>query len=345
MKIIYCIAAVLLLGCNPQEQSLVRLEGKTMGTTYHISYKPLHQESSDMKSGASMMQADIDSLLVAFNNSVSTYIPTSTISRVNGLDTLIEVDTWFTNVFKRAREVSEKSGGAFDVTVMPLVNGWGFGYTDTIRMDSTIVDSLRQLVDFRNVSLSETDGKYVVHKKDKRIQVDFSAIAKGYGVDVVAQLLEEKGIEAYMVEIGGEVRARGKNDKNETWEIGVEKPIDDPGPGAHELKGIIKLDNKSLATSGNYRNFYYKNGKKVSHEIDPKTGYPAQNNLLSVTVIAGDCMTADAYATAFMVMGLDKTIQYLQQDTSLNAYLIYADENGDMKTSYTKGAGAMLIQE
>lgn len=337
--------AGLLLGCNPQEQSLVRLEGKTMGTTYHISYKPQHQESIDMKSGASMMQADIDSLLLAFNNSVSTYIPTSTISRVNGPDTLIEVDTYFTNVFKRAREVSEKSGGAFDVTVMPLVNGWGFGYTDTIHMDSAIVDSLRQLVDYHNVRLSEVDGKWMVHKKDKRIQVDFSAIAKGYGVDVIAQLMEQKGIEDYMVEIGGEVRARGKNNNNEPWDIGIETPVDDPGPGTHELKGILKLENKSLATSGNYRNFYYKNGKKVSHEIDPKTGYPAQNNLLSVTVIAGDCMTVDAYATAFMVMGLEKTMAYLQQDTSLNAYLIYADENGAMKSTQTKGIAEMLIKQ
>ena len=345
MKIVYWLAIGLLLACNPQEQSLVRLEGKTMGTTYHISYKPLQHGSNDMKKGASIMQVEIDSLLVAFNNSVSTYIPTSTISAVNGTDTLIVVDTWFTNVFKRAREVSDNTGGAFDVTVMPLVNGWGFGYTDTIRMDSAIVDSLRQLVDYHNVSLSETDGKSMVHKKDSRIKVDFSAIAKGYGVDVIGQFLEKKGIQDYLVEIGGEVRAMGKNEKNEVWEIGIEKPVDDPSPAAHELKGIIKLDNKSLATSGNYRNFYIKNGKKVSHEIDPKTGYPAQNNLLSVTVIAGDCMTADAYATAFMVMGLEKTMAYLQQDTSLNAYLVYADDMGEMKTTQTKAVAEMLLKQ
>jgi len=344
MKILYWLAIGLLLACNSQEQSLVRLEGKTMGTTYHISYKPVRQESSAMKDEPSIMKVEIDSLLVAFNNSVSTYIPSSTISRVNGPDTLVEVDAYFTKVLTRAWEVSETTGGAFDVTVMPLVNGWGFGYTDTIRMDSAIVDSLRQLVDYHNVSLTEKAGKYIVHKKDKRIQVDFSAIAKGYGVDVVAQLLEQKGIEDYMVEIGGEVRTRGKNKNNEPWDIGIETPVDDPGPGTHELKGILKLENKSLATSGNYRNFYYKNGKKVSHEIDPKTGYPAQNNLLSVTVIAGDCMTADAYATAFMVMGLEKTMTYLQQDTSLNAYLIYADENGAMRSTQTKGVAEMLIK-
>lgn len=345
MKLICWLALVPVLGCSPQAPSLVRLEGKTMGTTYHISYIPEHPGSDDQGVDPSGLKAEIDSLLVAFNNSVSTYIPTSTISKVNGPDTLIEVDPYFTIVFKRAREVSDNTGGAFDVTVMPLVNGWGFGFTDTIRMDSAVVDSLRQLVDYRQVELSESDGKVLVHKTDKRIQVDFSAIAKGYGVDVVAQWLEGKGIQHYLVEIGGEVRAKGKNEKKEAWEIGIEKPIDNPAPDTHELKGILKLDNKSLATSGNYRNFYYRNGKKVSHEIDPKTGYPAQNNLLSATVIAADCMTADAYATAFMVMGLEKTMTYLQQDTSLQAYLVYAHDDGSMKTMLTKGAEDILVRE
>src|SRR3972149_1833175 len=333
MKRIYWLSLIFLLACNPEEPQLVKLEGKTMGTTYHISFLP--SDKQDRSSNATDFQAEIDSLLVEFNNSVSTYIPSSTISKVNKQDTLIEVDDYFVKVFKKAQEVSEKTDRAFDVTVMPLVNGWGFGYTDTIRMDSAVVDSLRLLVDYRNVSLVEKDGKFYVRKKDKRIQVDFSAIAKGYGVDLIGMLLEEKGIENYMVEIGGEVRAKGKNEKNEWWRIGVEKPVDDASASNHELKDILKLENKSLATSGNYRNFYYRNGKKVSHEIDPKTGYPAMNNLLSVTVIADDCMTADAYATAFMVLGLEKTLDYLQQDTTLNAYLIFADEKGEMKITYT----------
>jgi len=336
MKILYWIPLALLLGCQPKEASLLKLEGKTMGTTYHISCLP------NEALAAADLQAEIDALLVDFNNSVSTYIPSSTISRVNLPDTLIAVDAYFVKVFERAQEISERTNGAFDITVMPLVNAWGFGYTDTIRMDSTTVDSLRQLVDYRNVHLEERDGKFYARKTDPRIQVDFSAIAKGYGVDLLAMLLEKKGIENYMAEIGGEVRTKGKNEKKEWWRIGIEKPIDDPGASHHALEEVLQMENRSLATSGNYRNFYYRNGEKVSHEIDPQTGYPAQNNLLSVTVIAEDCMTADAYATAFMVMGLKKTLNLLEKEPGVNAYLIYAGENGEMKTWLSPAVKALL---
>ncbi|MBI4930537.1 MAG: FAD:protein FMN transferase [Bacteroidetes bacterium] len=341
MKKFYWLSLIFFLACNSGEKQLVKLEGKTMGTTYHISY--LSSDKKDMSSNSTNFQTEIDSLLVEFNNSVSTYIPSSTISKVNKPDTMIEVDEYFVEVFRKAQDVSEKTDGAFDITVMPLVNGWGFGYTDTIRMDSAVVDSLQQLVGYRNIGLIERNEKYFVRKKDKRIQVDFSAIAKGYGVDLVGMLLEERGIENYMAEIGGEVRAKGKNEKGEVWRIGVEKPIDDPSAANHELKDILKLENKSLATSGNYRNFYYRNGKKVSHEIDPMTGYPALNNLLSVTVIADDCMTADAFATAFMVMGLEKTLNYLQKDSTLNVYLIYADEKGEMKVMMTSTIKGVVV--
>ena len=175
---------------------------------------------------------------------------------MNNLDTLVQVDDYFVKVFSKAQEVSEKTNGAFDVTVMPLVNGWGFGYSDTIRMDSVTVDSLKQLVDYRNVKLVEAKGNYFLSKKNSRIKVDFSAIAKGYGVDLVAMLLEKKGIENYMVEIGGEVRAKGKNEKGEWWRIGIQKPVDDTSEKNYELEGVLQLKNMSVATSGNYRNFY-----------------------------------------------------------------------------------------
>jgi thiamine biosynthesis lipoprotein len=330
----YLFFFLAALSCNPAEKQLVKLEGKTMGTTYHISF--LTPEKNIGEFTKEDLDARVDSLLKEFNLSVSTYIPSSTISRTNKPDTLIEADEYFAKVFRRAQEISGKTNGAFDVTVMPLVNAWGFGFTDTLHIDSSVIDSLRSLVDYRNVTLQEGEGKYFVRKKDKRIQLDFSAIAKGYGVDLVAMLLEKHGIENYMVEIGGEVRAKGKNSEGQWWEIGVEKPIDDASGKIHELMNVMPLKNKSLATSGNYRNFYYKDGKKISHEIDPKTGYPSQNNLLSVTVMADDCMTADAYATAFMVMGLDKTRSYLNQDTTLKAYLIFAAEDGSMQTSMTK---------
>jgi thiamine biosynthesis lipoprotein len=332
------ILPILLLACRPSETHPVKLEGKTMGTFYHISFLSAESRSPSHAE----LQSAVDSLLMAFNQSVSTYIPASTISRANQSDSLMEVDAYFAKVFQSAREVSARTDGAFDVTVMPLVNAWGFGYADTTGVDSASIDSLRSLVDFRKVELMETDGKYILRKADPRIQLDFSAIAKGYGVDLICGLLEEKGISRYMVEIGGELRTKGKNARDESWQIGIDKPVDDPSGSDRELKAVLALENKAVATSGNYRNFYYRNGKKVSHEIDPKTGYPAGNNLLSAVVVAGDCMTADAYATAFMVMGLEKSLDFLEKDTTLGAYLIYADEAGEMKTVFTENVRGMV---
>ena len=331
---------VSLIACYQGQRQVEKIEGKTMGTTYRILFIPAEGLTSGKDEN--YFKSAIDSLLREFNNSVSTFIPASTISKVNKPDTLIVADSFFAHVFRKAQEVSQKTEGAFDITVMPLVNGWGFGFKDTLRMDSATVDSLKKLVDYRKVSLTEKNGRYFVKKTDRRIQVDFSAIAKGYGVDIVAMFLEKHGIKNYMVEIGGEVRAKGKNQNNEIWRIGISKPIDDPVGNNPELKAFINLDNKSLATSGNYRNYYYRNGKKVSHEINPKTGYPALNNLLSVTVMADDCMTADAYATAFMVMGMEKTMDYLKHDSMLEVYLIYSDEKGKMKTRQTAKMRGLL---
>ena len=291
------------------------------------------------------IQADIDSLLKKINLSLSTYIPTSTISRVNGQDTLIEVDRFFTNVFFSAQEVSENTSGAFDATVMPLVNAWGFGPADTILKDGQIIDSLRSLVGYRKVELENIDGKYYIRKQDTRIKIDFSAIAKGFGVDEVCWYFNGKGFENYMVDIGGELRAMGGGRNGDGWTIGLDKPYDDPLARNQELQAIFNLNNQAVATSGNYRNFYYRNGKKVSHEIDPLTGYPAGNNLLSVAVIAEDCMTADAYATAFMVMGKEKSLAYLEKDTRLGAYLIFADEEGEMLTHVTKNLKGLIMDE
>lgn len=306
-----------------------------MGTAYHITYSE--------KEGRNFKPA-IDSLLVEFNNSVSTFIPTSTISQVNKQETSALVDDYFMDVFVKAEEVSKKTNGAFDITVMPLVNAWGFGYTDTLKMDSSTVDSLRELVGYSKVKLLNQNGKNILMKEDARIKLDFSAIAKGRGVDLVGILLESKGVENYMVEIGGEIRAKGKNEMGEWWKIGIDKPIDDPVASNRELKAILQIQNKSLATSGNYRNFYIKNGKKISHEIDPKTGYPAQNDLLSVSVIADDCMTADAFATAFMVMGFEKSMEFVKNDTALNAYFIFSKDSM-VKTAWTNGVGEMIVEE
>ena len=214
-----------------------------------------------------------------------------------------------------------------------MVNAWGFGFKKGVPVDSIAIDSLRSLVGYKNVSL--VDGKVI--KQNPGTMLDCSAIAKGYGCDVVASMFDRHGIENYMVEIGGEVVAKGRNANGNKWSIGINKPIDDPLASNKELFGIVKLDGKGMATSGNYRNFRYENGKKVAHTIDPRTGYPVEHSLLSATVIADDCATADAYATSFMVMGLEKAMEICSKEKSIDAYFIYAGEDGTLKTAETEG--------
>lgn len=224
------------------------------------------------------------------------------------------------------------------MTVAPLVNAWGFGFKNKLDPDSIPVDSLLELVGYKKVHL--IDGKLL--KDDPRIMFDASAIAKGYGVDVVADFLESKGVENYMVEIGGEIRAKGKNNKGKIWRVGIDKPIDDPSSLSREIQDVIELGKGAMATSGNYRQFYIKDGKKYAHTIDPRLGYPVQHSLLSASVIAPDCMTADAYATAFMVLGLEKSIEIVEKDTLMEAYFIYSDNDGNLKTFTTAKLKEMI---
>ncbi|MBF1591806.1 MAG: FAD:protein FMN transferase, partial [Prevotella shahii] len=186
------------------------------------------------------------------------------------------------------------------------------------------IDSIKQFIGYKKVSY--VDG--CIKKKDPRLMLDFSAIAKGYGSDVVASLLKRKGIENFMVEIGGEIVTRGISEKRLPWKVGVTKPSDDSLNVNQELQTILNVTNKAMATSGNYRKFYYKNGKKYAHTIDPMTGYPVQHNILSSTVLASNCAEADAYATAFMVLGLEKAQKVLDQHPELMAYFIYSDKDG-----------------
>jgi len=232
-------------------------------------------------------------------------------------------------VFRKSVEVSEKTKGLFDVTVAPLINAYGFGFTKKAQLDSITIDSLRRLIGYKQVSLK--DGKLI--KSRPEVMLDFNAIAQGYSVDVICRFLENKNIRNYVVELGGEVRAKGKNDEGAYWKVGV----DEPSINENRLQTILSLKNASLATSGNYKRFYIENGKRYAHIIDPHTGYPAKHNLLSATVIAPDCMTADAYATAFIVMGVAKAKEFLKKnkDLKLEVYLIY-DENGIFRTYSSK---------
>jgi len=343
----FLVVLAFLAGCRPGAEPPIRIEGRTMGTTYRIVYYPPEGDSipDNRRLGTS-----VDSLLVALNRSVSTYDPASVISGINGPDTLAKADEHLVRVFLKAQEVSRKTEGAFDATVMPLVNLWGFGYRDTVRIDSTAIDSVMRFVGYRRVTLAEVNGQPYIRKEDPRTQIDFGGIAKGYGVDLVALLLERAGIERYLVEIGGEVRVGGEGATG-PWRIGIEHPAgihgDDDGMtteemGDHAFSGILNLKDRSAASSGNYRNYYYRAGRRISHEIDPHTGYSATGGMIGVTVVAGDCMTADAFATAFMIMGPRRTMAYLERDSTLAVYLIYADSAGTVKAASTPNMADLL---
>ena len=282
-------------------------QGIVFGTIYKITY----QSEENLKD-------EIEAELKKVDNSLSPFNKASVITHINE-NTDLTADSLFTEVFLLAKQISQETHGAFDITVAPLVNAWGFGFKNAAQVDSIMIDSLHQFVGIDKVEL--IDGKVV--KKDPRLMLDCSAIAKGYGVDCVARLLDSKGIRNYMIDIGGELVMKGENPKMETWSIGVNKPIDDSLSVNQEIQAVLKLTNVGLATSGNYRNFYYKGGKKYAHTIDPRTGYPIQHNILSATVVAPDCATADAYATSFMVLGLDSAKQICNAHPELDAYFIY----------------------
>lgn len=286
--------------------------GFVFGTVYNITYE------SDKD-----LQKDIEAELQKVDNSLSPFNPTSVISKINRNENVV-VDDMFAEVFNLAEKISAETDGAFDITVAPMVNAWGFGFKTGNMPGSKQLDSLRAIVGFHKVALE--NGRVV--KKNRRTMLDCSAIAKGYGCDVVARFLQGKGIKNYMVEIGGEIVTCGVNDQRMPWKIGVTKPTDDSLSVNEELQTVLNVTNKAMATSGNYRNFYYKNGKKYAHTIDPKTGCPVQHNILSATVLADDCATADAYATSFMVLGLDKAKKVLEKHPELMAYFIYSDKNG-----------------
>lgn len=303
-------------------------EGLIFGTIYHITYQ------SDEN-----YQKEIEAELNKVDGSLSPFNKSSIISRINRNED-VKVNEMFQEVFQLAENISKETQGAFDITVAPLVNAWGFGFKKGITPDKEVIDSLRQLVGYQKVAL--VDGK--IKKQNPNIMLDCSAIAKGYGTDVVARFLKSKGIENFMVEIGGEVVTHGNSEKRVPWRIGVNKPTDDSLNTSTELQTVLNVTDKAMATSGNYRNFYYKNGKKYAHTIDPKTGYPVQHNILSATVIADNCATADAYATSFMVLGLEGAQQILSKHPDLLAYLIYSDDKGNNQVWYSPSMKKILAE-
>lgn len=299
------------------------MEGLAFGTSFHITMEDR---------GGQVTEADIDSIIHAMNRSLSTYIPNSDISRINNGDTTVIVDELFQEVFEKSARIFTESSGAFDPTIGTLVNAWGFGPGDPIDgIEQNEVDSLLVFVGFQKLKLE--NSKLI--KEHPEMFLDFNANAKGFGVDVIARFLEQQGVSNYLVEIGGEIRARGKNAKNQVWRVAIEKPNFD---GSRSFQTILALNNEAIATSGNYRKFKVDTltGEKYAHTIDTKTGYPSKSNLLSASVIGEiDCADVDAYATAFMAMGLEKTKAFLDEHHELKAFLIYGDENGTLETYTT----------
>jgi thiamine biosynthesis lipoprotein len=282
----------------------------------------------------------VEELLAEFDQSLSTYIDTSLISRYNQGDTGLEPDLYFETCYRCAQEVHRATGGAFDITVAPLVNAWGFGFTERADVDSALIQHLLGDVGMEKTSIEDGELK----KQKKGVMLDMNAIAQGYAVDVLSEFLESEGISDYLVEIGGEVRTLGNNPRGTGWRIGIDKPVEGLQiPGA-ALEAVVEISGRSLATSGNYRRFYEKDGLKYSHTINPKTGYPVSHGLLSATVLADDCMHADAYATAFMVMGYPRTVEFLEQNPGMEAFLIYNDGSGAYRTWYTNGMRKMLME-
>jgi thiamine biosynthesis lipoprotein len=326
--LVLLIVGTVLIIRQQQSTPYQKNAGLIFGTTYSVTY----QCGEDL-------QEEIEAELKKVDDEFSMFNSQSIVARLNNGEQP-ELSNDFIDVFKLARHVSEDTNGAFDITVAPLVNAWGFGFKHEQMPSKEQVDSLRELIGYRYVTLKD---KTITMQKPG-MMLDFSAIAKGYGVDVVARLLERHDIKNYMVEIGGEITTRGINPERVPWRIGVNKPSEDALNENHELQTILNVTDKSMATSGNYRNFYVKGGKKYAHTIDPKTGYPVQHSLLSATVLTDRCAKADAYATSFMVLGMDGAKKILERHKELMAYLIYTDNKGNLSVWYSPSLKDKIVK-
>ena len=337
MKKYFLIIGLLSVGlqsCKFGNDSFVRNDnvGGALGTSYSII--SFTENKSDL-------QPEIDSVFAVINQSLSTYIPESDISRVNNGDSTVVVDAMFKEVLQLSQTIHKETNGFFDPTVGTLVNAWGFGPEQKITMDSLKVDSLLNYVGLDKVSLNQNNQ---IIKTDSRIYLDFNSIAKGYAIDRLAAMLNAKGIQNYLIEVGGELVAKGKNVlKNKSWVVGIDDPEMDI---SRATRILINLNDKALASSGNYRKYRVDEatGKKYVHTVNPKTGYTQLSNTLGVTILADHCATADGYATAFMAMDLDEAFKVISENKSLEAYIVYIDENGDTQEYMTQGFKSLVVE-
>lgn len=313
--IFFILLTIIFQQACKNQSRYSRINGLTQGTSYHITF---HNPGGINPTGA------IQNILREVDSSMSVHNPRSIISRFNHADSMVIMDGHMKKVISKSFEIHELTGGAFDITVGPLVNAWGFGPGKKQIIDSSVIDSIKTFVGMD--LLSYTDS--ILLKQDKRVRIDLNAIAQGYTVDTISGYFESIGIKNYLIEVGGELGAKGQNPRGNAWQIGIDKPVDSNMIPGNTLQDIIEINDGAMATSGNYRKFYMKDGIKYSHSIDPETGYPSKHRLLSATIIGESCATCDALATACMVSGFEKSKQILAKIPEIKAYLIYNDEQG-----------------
>ncbi|AVR45550.1 FAD:protein FMN transferase [Christiangramia fulva] len=322
------------ISCNDQEKESHMLQGEALGTTYSIRY--FSDKDFDFEKG-------LDSIYESINSSMSTYRTSSDISKINRGDTTVRVDENFRKVFEASGKIYKESNGFFDPTVGELVNAYGFGPGKQLReLDSITLDSLRGLVGLDKVSIDKNNK---ISKEDPRVYLDFNAIAKGYTIDVIGQYLDSEGVENYLIELGGELLAKGENlERGSEWIVGIDDPMQEAAK--RELKAMVKLKNNAMATSGNYRKFRVDSitGQKFVHTINPLSGKAERSNLLSASVITDKCMIADGYATTFMAMGLERSKEMLKRLKNVDVYLVYSSEDGEVNTYITPGFQKLLLE-
>jgi len=324
--ILLSLIITMLFACKSNKYEV--LEGYAQGTTFRIIYN-----------SSKSYNVEIYKMLKEFDMALSTYEDSSIISLINKNDPNVTVNELFTDFFNESKTAYEKSNGYFDITVGPLVNAWGFGVTKEFRSDSSSIDSIMKFVGMDKIKIE--NNKLI--KTDPRMYIDGNAIAQGQSVDFIASLFEKEGLANYLIEIGGEVRAKGVNEEGVAWRIGIDKPIENADE--RELQAVVSLTDKSLATSGNYRKFHEINGVKYAHSISPKTGYPVRDILLSATIIADKCAMADAYATACMVMGYEKAKKFINDNNNLEAYFIVSGKDGKYEIYESEGFKQYLSKE
>lgn len=333
MKQLFYFLSIFIISCgtNSTDKVLVSNYGYTQGTTYSIRYMSPKGENH---------QKIIDEVLLKVDHSLSTYKEASVISKINNNESM-QTDSLFIDVFEMAVKIAKETDGAFDPTIAPIVNFWGFGFEEIQNKDEKVHAGLMETVGYENLSLKDC----LLVKTHPNTQLDFNAIAQGYTVDLIAQELQKIGIHDYMIEVGGELICKGLNAEGQLWRIGIDKPTEKIEE--KRFQAIIEVDNKAVASSGNYRNFNVdeKNGEKYVHTIQPKSGKPIQSNLLSVTIVSESCIEADAYATACMVMGLEESITFIDKKPELEALLIYSGPKGQWLKYQTEGFTEMCIYQ